>query len=73
MAIAALAPGGGPECWGPSPPFQMPRHGGWHITTGGLAGYGTEQEKWMQAVTEALSDLLAACGAQAILLEAILV
>lgn len=44
-----------------------------HITQAVRSGMEQKQHEWMQAVTEALSDLLAARVAQATLLEAMMV
>ncbi|MEA9612294.1 hypothetical protein [Xanthomonas campestris] len=51
----------------------MTRYGVRRITQTTWLGMEQKQHEWMQAVTEALSDLLAARVAQATLLEAMLV
>ncbi|WP_349657288.1 hypothetical protein [Xanthomonas sp. 10-10] len=51
----------------------MTRYGARRMTQATWLGTEQKQHDWMQAVTEALSDLLAARVAQATLLEAMLV
>ncbi|MEA0759458.1 hypothetical protein JH271_06740 [Xanthomonas campestris pv. campestris] len=51
----------------------MTRYGVRRMTQATWLGMEQKQHEWMQAVTEALSDLLAARVAQATLLEAMLV
>ncbi|EKQ58733.1 hypothetical protein MOU_20985 [Xanthomonas citri pv. malvacearum str. GSPB1386] len=56
-----------------TPPFQIRRYGARRMTQASWLDMEQKQHEWMQAVTEALSDLLAARVAQATLLEAMLV